>query len=109
VTLVRTEVSEERIASMFRVERIGEEITMLAATYNLRTSRRKTDHIRKEAIESTAIIVPGSLFLFTLMMEAIHSSETSVLTRTTRSHIAENGILHSHRRENLKSYIALTG
>jgi hypothetical protein len=24
-------------------------------------------------------------------------------------YIAEDGILHSHRRENLKSYIALTG
>jgi hypothetical protein len=27
----------------------------------------------------------------------------------TRRHIPEDGILHSHRRENLKSYIALTG
>jgi hypothetical protein len=26
-----------------------------------------------------------------------------------RSYIPEDGILHSHRRENLKSYIALTG
>jgi hypothetical protein len=25
------------------------------------------------------------------------------------SYIPEDGILHSHRRENLKSYIALTG
>jgi hypothetical protein len=40
----------------------------------------------------------------TLKMEAISSSETSVHTRTTRRHIPENGILHSHRRENLKSY-----
>jgi hypothetical protein len=35
--------------------------------------------------------------------------ETSVLTRTTRLHIPEGDILHSHCRENLKSYIALTG
>jgi hypothetical protein len=43
------------------------------------------------------------------LMEAIRSSETSVLTKARRRHIPEDGILHSHRRENLKSYIALTG
>jgi hypothetical protein len=40
----------------------------------------------------------------TMKMEAIRSSETSVHTRSTRRHIPEDSILHSHRRENLKSY-----
>jgi hypothetical protein len=42
----------------------------------------------------------------TLKMETIRSSETSVQSITsTRCHTPEDGILHSHRRENLKSYI----
>jgi hypothetical protein len=42
-------------------------------------------------------------------MNAICPSETPVLTTSTRLHIPEGGILHSQRRENLKSYIALIG
>jgi hypothetical protein len=48
--------------------------------------------------------VSSSLILSTIM-EAIETS----ITRATRLNIAEDDILHGHRRENLKSYIALTG
>jgi hypothetical protein len=41
---------------------------------------------------------------YTPKMEAIRSSETSGYARSTRRHILEDGILHSHRRENLTSY-----
>jgi hypothetical protein len=52
----------------------------------------------------TANVVPSSLIHVTLMMEAILSCNTPVLTRATRHHIPEVGILHSERRENLKSH-----
>jgi hypothetical protein len=52
----------------------------------------------------TASVVPSSPIV-TLMTEALSSSEMSVLTRDTWRNIREDNILHSHRRENLKSYL----
>jgi hypothetical protein len=55
----------------------------------------------------TASFVPSSPILVTLMKEALSSSETPVPTRVTRRNIPEDAVLHSHRREILKSYIIL--
>jgi hypothetical protein len=52
----------------------------------------------------TANAVPSSPILVTRMMDAVLSSETSVLTRIRRRNIPEDGILHSHRHETPKSY-----
>jgi hypothetical protein len=41
----------------------------------------------------TANVVPSSMILVILMMEAIRSSETSVLTRATWRNISEDGVL----------------
>jgi hypothetical protein len=55
----------------------------------------------------TTNVVSSSLSLSTLMIVAMHSSATSVLTWATRRYVPDNGILPSHRSENLKSCIAL--
>jgi hypothetical protein len=108
--LVRTDVSKECIAFIFRVNRFGGLATMLAVTGNRGSSLSHVVlpcSVRRLLV--TANDVPSSQNLVTLMMEAIYPSETSVLTTAIRRNIPEDGILHSHGRENLKTYTALIG
>jgi hypothetical protein len=70
VALERTEVSEKRSASIFEVTRIGMRLLLVRSN-----------------------VVPSSSILVTLIMEAIRSSETSVLTRAKRRNIPEDGII----------------
>jgi hypothetical protein len=70
VVLVRTDISEEYIASF--IEFLGSELRLLVTTN----------------------VIISLLILVTLVM-VIRSSEMSVLTRATWRNIPENGILHS--------------
>jgi hypothetical protein len=101
VALVRIDVSEERIAIIIRVARIGE-LEALAITSNRST-------LRNASVDSYFLGFPSSPILSILMTEAVSSFETSILRGVTRRHIPEDGIVPSHRRENFKSHIALTG
>jgi hypothetical protein len=88
-----TNVSEERIASVIRGTKIGELGKMLAVASSRSTLRRNTMcSVRRLLV--TANVVPSSPILVTMMMQALRSSETSVLTRSSQQNIPEDGILH---------------
>jgi hypothetical protein len=105
VAFITTDVSEERIASIIRVNRIDE----LGKTLPVTSNRSTLLFLRSMLRLLITVNFPSSPIPVTPMMEAVRSSETSLLKRVTRSNIPEDGFLHCHRRENLNYSTALTG
>jgi hypothetical protein len=81
------------------------DVTSCDSCKNRRFGRTYRFHNQGENVN----VITGSPILVTLIIEVTRYSETSVLIRATRRNISEDGIIHSHRREDIKSYIALTG
>jgi hypothetical protein len=77
VALVRTDVSEERVASIISMRQL-----LVAAN-----------------------VVPSSPILVTLMMESPRSSETSVLSNATGRNIPEDGILQLQECSHISSCV----
>jgi hypothetical protein len=105
VALVRTDGSEELSAYIIRVTRICER-NNVSRNYQPTHDFVFLRSVRRLLV--TANITPSSLLLVILIMEALRPFETFFLTRPTRLNNPEDAILHSHRRENLKSYMPLS-
>jgi hypothetical protein len=90
-------------------------VRCLGGTYRLRDQDDKNQRARNN-VSSISLrrlrrmlvipnVAPSSPILVTQMMEVLHSSETSVLTRTTQRNMLEDSILLSRSRKYVKSYI----
>jgi hypothetical protein len=88
VMLCRTDVSEVHIAFIIETE---EKQRVSAVTSNYSTLRGDPEGMLRLLV--TANVVPSSLILFISMMEAINSSETTVLIRATQSYTQKDGFL----------------
>jgi hypothetical protein len=102
VALVRTDVSEEHIASIIRVTKIDELgiLALLATDGRCEETLSSTKHLvflrSVRRLLVMANVFPSSPILVALMMEALGSSETLVLTSATPRNIQKTVFFSSN-------------
>jgi hypothetical protein len=72
--------------------------------FHIQSRINKASKEKCQTVANRLTLFLSRVIPYTLTKDATRSSETSVYNKLTRPHILEDSILHSHLRQNLKSW-----